>query len=103
MCHGSALSKEVRKKNPVKTIGGTAEKSRGIGGKNRKKPLKRRGSVIENTAKAQEKYRRPRLFPHSKNTPLFPFYAGPAAPDWPRSLISFGIFLDNSLITALSG
>ena len=30
MCHGSALSKRVRKKNPVKTIGGTAEKSRGV-------------------------------------------------------------------------
>jgi hypothetical protein len=35
MCHGSALSEEVRKKSPVKTIGGTAEKSRGI---RRKKP-----------------------------------------------------------------
>jgi hypothetical protein len=74
MCHGSALSKEVRKKSPVKTIGGTAEKSRGIGGKSPKNAIRLR---------------------------LFSVFAPPRTP--PNRLKMFGIFLNNSLIATLSG
>jgi hypothetical protein len=74
MCHGSALSEEVRKKSPVKTIGGTAEKSRGI---LRKSP--------KNAALPPSFFR---LFSTSIS---------------PHRLILSGFFLNNSLITALSG